>query len=103
MRIFKKIETMQRMADKLRQKGKIIGFVPTMGYLHQGHLSLMKIARNQCDILVVSIFINPTQFTPGEDLEKYPRNFVRDKDLCEEEKVDILFFQVLQKCIQKTI
>ncbi|HKI78784.1 MAG TPA: pantoate--beta-alanine ligase [Ignavibacteriaceae bacterium] len=76
----------------LKKKGKLIGFVPTMGFLHKGHLSLIKKSKKKADITVVSIFVNPTQFAPNEDLEKYPRNLKKDKELLRNEKVDILFF-----------
>jgi pantoate--beta-alanine ligase len=83
---------MQSYSNSIRQEGKNIGLVPTMGYLHEGHLSLIRILRSQCDILVVSIFINPTQFGPNEDLKKYPRDFEWDETLCQEEKVDVIFY-----------
>ena len=83
---------MQARSNHLRNQGKIIAFVPTMGYLHEGHLSLMRLARSMADTLVVSIFVNPTQFGPGEDLSTYPRNFERDESLCLKENVDILFY-----------
>ena len=92
MKIIRHIIEMQKFADEQRRRGKIIGFVPTMGYLHEGHLSLMRIARPKCDTLVVSIFINPTQFAPGEDLNRYPRNFDRDEQICRQEKVDVIFY-----------
>lgn len=74
-----------------RAAGRRLGFVPTMGALHEGHLSLVRAARASCDVVAVSIFVNPTQFGPNEDLAKYPRNFDRDRELLENEKVDLLF------------
>ena len=92
MKIVSDIREMQQLAGHYRQQGKTIGFVPTMGYLHEGHLSLMRRARAQCDILVVSIFVNPTQFGPNEDFERYPRDFERDERLCREVGVDVVFY-----------
>ncbi len=71
--------------------GKTICLVPTMGYFHEGHLTLMRLAKNRCDLVVVSHFLNPTQFGPNEDLDRYPRNFERDMDLAERQKVDAVF------------
>jgi pantoate--beta-alanine ligase len=81
---------MQEVADELR-KDKKIGFVPTMGYLHEGHLALVKKAREISDVVIASIFVNPTQFGPSEDLARYPRDFERDRKLLEQEKTDIIF------------
>ncbi|MBL7016425.1 MAG: pantoate--beta-alanine ligase [Kiritimatiellales bacterium] len=92
MKIITAPSEMQKMAQALRREGKTVGFVPTMGFLHEGHLSLMKIARERCDVLVASIFVNPTQFGPNEDLDAYPRDFERDEALCREEGVDLLFY-----------
>ena len=74
-----------------RREGKRIGLVPTMGYFHEGHLSLMRGAREECDVVVVSLFVNPTQFGPGEDLEAYPRDEDRDAELAALEGVDLLW------------
>lgn len=83
---------MRSLADSLRREGKTIGFVPTMGFLHEGHLSLMRIARPKCDALLVSIFVNPTQFGPNEDFNKYPRDFEADEKLCRDENVNVIFY-----------
>lgn len=83
---------MQQHAERIRMEGKTIGFVPTMGYLHEGHLSLIRIARKTSDVLVVSIYVNPTQFGPDEDLDQYPRDFKRDEAAAAEEGADILFY-----------
>src|SRR5512134_3812067 len=74
-----------------RREGKRIGLVPTMGYFHDGHLSLMRRARRDCDVVVVSLFVNPTQFGPNEDLDSYPRDEDRDRELAAAEGVDLLF------------
>ena len=92
MEIIRSIQEMSALTSQYRSTGKTIGFVPTMGYLHEGHLSLMRIARSHCDVLVVSIFVNPTQFGSGEDFSTYPRDFERDNNLCERENVDIIFY-----------
>jgi len=91
MKIIRSIKQMQKVSRKIRQKGKSIGFVPTMGALHQGHLSLIRRARKDNNIVVVSIFVNPTQFGPKEDFEKYPRVFKQDAALCKKEGVDLIF------------
>ncbi len=83
---------MQQAAQDLRRAGRRIGFVPTMGYLHEGHGSLMHLAREHADVLVVSIFVNPTQFGPNEDFSKYPRDFERDEELCRRDKTDVVFY-----------
>jgi len=91
MKVYRQILPLQKDILKLKRKNKSIGFVPTMGALHEGHLSLVHRARKENDILVVSIFVNPKQFGPNEDYLRYPRPFERDRKLCEKEKVDILF------------
>jgi len=75
-----------------RRKGKKVGFVPTMGYLHDGHLALVKSAKRDNDVIVMSIFVNPTQFGPKEDYAKYPRDFKRDAHLAKKEGVDVIFY-----------
>lgn len=91
MKVVKKVKEMQSFAEGARLEGKKIAFVPTMGYLHEGHLSLIRIAREMGDTLIVSIFVNPSQFAPHEDFDAYPRNFQRDLDMTEKEGVDIIF------------
>lgn len=91
MQIIRSPKIMQKICGGLKREGKIIGFVPTMGYLHKGHLSLIKIAKRKSDVVVVSIFVNPTQFGPKEDFAKYPRDFKRDKFLLEKEGCDFVF------------
>jgi pantoate--beta-alanine ligase len=82
---------MRNASRDFRRAGKRLGFVPTMGALHEGHLSLVRAARASCDALAASIFVNPTQFGPNEDLAKYPRMFDRDREMLEREGVDLLF------------
>ncbi|MEA1926763.1 MAG: pantoate--beta-alanine ligase [Candidatus Auribacterota bacterium] len=91
MEVINSPEKMQRKALSLKQKGRSISCVPTMGFLHEGHLSLIRAARSAADILVVTIFVNPAQFSPTEDLSTYPRDLERDLILCEKEGVDIVF------------
>ena len=91
MKIISKTTEMTAAAEAARNAGTRIGLVPTMGYLHEGHLSLIRLAREKCDLMVTSIFVNPTQFAEGEDLETYPRNLKRDVRLAEEAGTDIIF------------
>ena len=91
MNIITSPEDMQKKALALRRAGKRIGLVPTMGFLHEGHLSLVKLARRQADVIILSIFVNPTQFGPNEDFGRYPRNFERDCAMCAAAGVDIIF------------
>ncbi len=92
MEVIKTVREMQRFSESLRSRGKRIAFVPTMGYLHDGHLRLMEEGRKKSDCLVTSIYVNPTQFGPGEDLDRYPRDFERDEKLSREVGVDVIFY-----------
>ncbi|HNU85287.1 MAG TPA: pantoate--beta-alanine ligase [Syntrophales bacterium] len=92
MIVIEQAREMQRYAEALRRKGKRIVFVPTMGFLHRGHLSLMEDGKQRGDCLVTSIYVNPTQFGPAEDLDKYPRDFDTDCRLCRGVGVDAIFF-----------
>ena len=92
---------MRRLAGLLREAGKRIGMVPTMGALHEGHLSLIRAARKKADAVVVSIFVNPTQFAPTEDFLQYPHDPKGDKDTCRKAGVDILFMPPLSQMYTK--
>ncbi len=85
------VSQMHKISSSLKRAGKKIGFVPTMGFLHQGHLSLIRKSKEFCDVTVVSVFVNPSQFAPNEDFAAYPRDFERDKELLISEGVDFVF------------
>jgi pantoate--beta-alanine ligase len=91
MKIIETVEEMRRISNELHSQGKTIGFVPTMGYLHEGHLSLIDEAKRETDTTVMSIYVNPTQFGIGEDFDRYPRDLDRDKELAEDRGVDFIF------------
>ncbi len=91
MKICTTIEAMRAVSRSQRGTGKRLGLVPTMGALHEGHLSLVRAAKAQCDAVAASLFVNPLQFLPGEDLAKYPRDLERDRGLLEKEGLDFLF------------
>lgn len=92
MQLIETIHEMQQIVIKLKKQSLKIGFVPTMGFLHEGHLNLIKKAKSENDITVISIFVNPLQFGPKEDLSSYPRDFDRDYQLAKSEGVDFLFY-----------
>ncbi len=101
MKIFNSPEDMQKFSISEKLNGKKISFVPTMGYLHEGHLSLMREGKKYGDILVVSIFVNPTQFGPNEDLNRYPRDFEGDLKKCESVGVDAIFYPTNENMYNK--
>jgi pantoate--beta-alanine ligase len=88
---------MQEKARGIHKTGKTIGLVPTMGYFHQGHLSLMKTAKEETDYVVVSLFVNPTQFGPSEDFDRYPRDLKRDMELAKQVGIDIIFCPIIDE------
>ena len=91
MKIFTSGRELQNYTLELKRSGKTIGFVPTMGFLHDGHMSLIDMARQKADVVVVSIFVNPTQFAPNEDFDRYPRDFEGDTAKCEAHGADIIY------------
>ncbi len=91
MRLVRTRSELREALAEPRQAGKAIGLVPTMGYLHEGHLSLLRAARSECEFVVMSLFVNPAQFAPGEDLERYPRDEQRDAQLAEDAGVDLIY------------
>lgn len=91
MRVFSKIDELRHTLDALRRQGRTVGLVPTMGYLHAGHMELVSRARAENDIVVVSIFVNPLQFGPAEDLSKYPRDLERDAAMLRQAGINFLF------------
>jgi len=97
MQIIEKAKEMQYICEKIRNSGKKIGFVPTMGALHEGHLSLVRKAREENEVVVVSIFVNPIQFGPNEDYNRYPRTFESDCEKLKKESVDYLFFPSVEE------
>lgn len=97
MELYSSGKELRDLLKSLKKEGKSVGFVPTMGFLHEGHKSLMVKARRENDILVASVFVNPTQFGPNEDLESYPRDIERDKALMESAGVDYVFFPSVEE------
>lgn len=94
MQVITRVAEMQRLGQRCKRQGRLIGLVPTMGYLHEGHVSLVKACRKKLGskgLLVVSIYVNPTQFGPAEDFQRYPRDFERDKALCKQGGADVVF------------
>ena len=96
MKTIENILRMSTFVKMMKKEGKSIGFVPTMGYLHEGHMSLVKTAKKHTDVVVMSIFINPKQFGPNEDFEKYPRDLRHDEELARDAGVDVIFYPSLK-------
>lgn len=97
MELLRTIATVREAVKAARLAGKRIALVPTMGFLHEGHLTLMRQARQECDLVVVSIFVNPTQFGPNEDFSRYPRDLERDMALCAQVPVDLIFHPMAEE------
>jgi len=101
MEIIKKSKRMISTSELLKSKGEKIGLVPTMGYLHKGHVNLIKMARTECSKIIVSIFVNPIQFGPEEDFARYPRNFKKDCNFSEKAGADYIFFPSTDEMYEK--
>ncbi|HIC91479.1 MAG TPA: pantoate--beta-alanine ligase [Syntrophaceae bacterium] len=91
MQVIQSVGQMQQFSENMRTQGKKIAFVPTMGFLHEGHLSLIDYGRKNADVLIISVFVNPTQFGEGEDFQEYPRDLVRDCEIARKARVDVVF------------
>jgi pantoate--beta-alanine ligase len=101
MQVIASVFDMQSTAENLRSKDRLIGLVPTMGALHEGHLSLVRLAKERADTVIVSIFVNPTQFGPSEDFINYPRDLPRDAELCEKAGADFVFAPTIDEMYPK--
>lgn len=97
MRIIRTTHEITKITSDLKTQGQTIGFVPTMGYLHEGHTSLMDYAKQQNDVVIASIFVNPLQFGPNEDFDKYPRDEERDTELAKKHGIDVLFMPSVEE------
>jgi len=101
MKVIKSITEMRQTAEALRRNNHKLALVPTMGYLHEGHLSLIRESHKRAEIIIVSIFVNPAQFGPEEDFQQYPREFEHDEQLCQAENVDIVFYPDVKEIYRK--
>ncbi|WP_332693255.1 pantoate--beta-alanine ligase [Halalkalibacter lacteus] len=97
MKIVETIQEVRQEIGRARKVGQSVGFIPTMGFLHEGHVSLIKAARKKHDMIIVSIFVNPLQFGPNEDLERYPRDFKRDEQIAKEAGTDLIFYPTVSE------
>ncbi len=103
MQIVRTISQLNNLINAVKKEGKTVGFVPTMGYLHEGHISLVEEAKKHDDFIVMSIFVNPLQFGPNEDFELYPRDLKRDEKLAKMANVDVIFYPDVQEMYQKDL
>lgn len=103
MYVFNKVEDLQSHILHLKRNGQTIGFVPTMGALHEGHLSLIRCSKTECDITVASIFVNPTQFNDPKDFDKYPRMNEADSQMLEKSGCDVLFLPDVEEMYQNSL
>src|SRR4030042_502934 len=92
MKVVTSVAGMKALARQWKKEGKKVGFVPTMGYLHEGHLNLVRESKKRTSVTVVSIFVNPTQFGPSEDFKKYPKDLEKDSAFLAKDGVDCIFF-----------
>src|SRR6184192_3923597 len=97
MQVLSTVREMREASLAVHKSGQSLGLVPTMGALHAGHIALIRAAREQCDVVAASIFVNPTQFGPTEDFDKYPRSFQRDCEILEREALDLLFAPTVEE------
>ncbi|MBJ8031320.1 pantoate--beta-alanine ligase [Bacillus cereus group sp. N21] len=97
MKIVTTVQEMQQIASEIRASGRDSGFVPTMGYLHEGHATLLRQAREENEVVILSVFVNPLQFGPNEDLDRYPRDIERDEKVAKEAGVDYLFYPSVEE------
>ncbi len=101
MKLITSKQDIRAIVTEADREGKVVGLVPTMGFFHEGHLELMRSARSECDLVVVSIFVNPTQFAPGEDLDSYPRDLERDTRMASTVGVDYIFHPSVEEMYQQ--
>jgi pantoate--beta-alanine ligase len=97
MEVIERMDAIQKKCENLRIKGKVLGFVPTMGFFHEGHLELMRVAKRHSDVVIISIFVNPIQFGPAEDFESYPRDISGDLEKAKQVGVDIAFLPSVEE------
>ena len=102
LKVYRNVRSLAKKVSEIKKRNKTIGLVPTMGFLHEGHSSLIRRARKDTECVIVTIFVNPTQFGPKEDFKKYPRDLKRDLDICKKEGADIIFVPEAKDMYPKT-